>query len=98
MDDDILHVDIPMPRYAVGALVIALIDHHPRYARIGQAHLETRIVLDNTGFAFAHVLRWEYQVCVLNDSGAESDQVMIAEQTIICAVESGQDSDFNSEV
>ena len=78
-------------------LVIALIDHHPRYARIGQAHLETRIVLDDTGFAFAHVLRWEYQVRILNHSDAEANQVIIAEQTIICEVESDQDADFNSE-
>lgn len=82
-----LPVSIPEPKYRIGAVVLALIDHHPRYARLEEAHLVAHFVYDQQGVRFDHQPTWEYNVYVLADPVEESEPMVIAERTIFRVID-----------
>lgn len=85
--DDRLLMEIPEPRYAIGAMVLALINHQPRYARIEKAHLDAHVVFDDEGPALTSDLRWEYDVLVINDPVEASERMIVAERTILFEID-----------
>ena len=87
-----LVVDIPEPKYAIGATVIALINHQPRIAQINAAHLNPHFVLKADGLYTFGQPRWEYDVLVLNDPHEASEPMMIAESTVITTVQDSDDA------
>jgi hypothetical protein len=82
-----LQVALPGPQYAIGTMVLALINHQPRYARIQSAYLQASFVLDAEGVRLVGELRWEYDVQVINEPASESEQMVIAERTILFSVD-----------
>lgn len=88
MTEDLL-IGIPAPKHPIGSVVLALINHRPRYARIQQAHLSANFVLTESGLSADGLPRWEYSVRILNRSGTEdeADLIVIAEKTILFGVD-----------
>lgn len=81
-----LNVVIPKPKFAVGSLVIALINHQPRHAEVIQAYLSANFVLQQNGVSLMDSVRWEYDVLVISEPIEASERMLIAERTIIVQV------------
>lgn len=82
MDGSFL-IDVPEPAYRIGAMVLALINYQPRRARIEQASLTAHITVNAEGPFLESDLRWEYIVTVFNEPVEESEEMTIAEKTIL---------------
>lgn len=82
-----MHIDIPAPKYTIGSIVIALINHQPRYARLEQAHMNTHIKIDRNGTSLVGKPRWEYDAQVFSEPIEESEMMIIAERSIITVVD-----------
>lgn len=90
MDGSFL-IDVPEPAYRIGAVVLALINYQPRRARIEQANLIAHITVDAEGPFLENDLRWEYVVTVFNEPVEASEQMTIAEKTVLFELQ--QDAD-----
>lgn len=82
-----MQIDIPAPKYPIGAIVVALINHQARYARLEQAHMVAHFVMNDRGLMIENRPRWEYDARVFNDPLDESEMMVISERTIIKQVE-----------
>lgn len=81
----VMQIDLPRPKYRIGIMVIALINHQPRYAEIQQALLSANVVIDENGVRVDGTPRWEYDVCILHEDALE--RIVISERTIISEVD-----------
>lgn len=86
MEDELL-VSVPEPGYPIGALIIALINHQPRYATIHRAILNLRLDVDADDVRIDGGVGWEYEVLVHDDPEHEAENMVLAERTIIMQVE-----------
>lgn len=80
-----MQIDIPEPKYRIGMIVIALINHQPRYAEIQQSYLSPHVVMTEEGVHIEGNPVWEYHVYVLHEDSIET--IIISERTIISAVD-----------
>jgi hypothetical protein len=78
-----LSLDIPEPKYRIGAQIVALIDFQLRYAEITEAYLQAQIIYNDGGLWLEGTPRWEYNVRIVNTPPAEAEMMIIAERTII---------------
>lgn len=85
MDESSVEITIPEPKYRIGAMVIALINHQPRYGEVQEAYLSPLVVIDEEGVHLKGMLVWEYEVCVLHEDSIEN--IIISERTIIAEVD-----------
>jgi len=91
MAEDLL-VSLPAPKYNVGSVVLALINHQLRYSQVESIHLNAQIEIDVHGPSFFGEPRWEYTVAVSvkSEHGEEETEIMrIAEQTILQCLQDG---------
>jgi len=86
--DNTFPVDVPLPRYRIGETILALINHQPRYARVERAFLTMNLGQDAEGFFYEDIPAWEYLVTVFAKPTDASEMIIIAEKTIIMAVDS----------
>jgi hypothetical protein len=89
-----MFIAVPEPKFRVGAVVLALVNHKPRYARLEKAYLNAHLILDSEGLSFENKPRWEYAALVFNDPIEQSETVIITEKTIFYEVQ-GHSSERN---
>ncbi len=82
----LMQVVIPEPKYHVGATLIALVNHQPRYVEVLQAHLSANFILESDGVSMIDGATWEYDVLVQADPIEFSERMIITERSIIVDV------------